>query len=282
VLLIASLLGLAILGMTSGTPAAPAKPSTGGALDFALLFVLFTYGGWNEAAYLGGEVKDPRRNMLKVLLLGIVAVTTLYLLVNIGYVMALGLSGVAGSKAVAADVMRLALGENGATVLALVVCVSALTTINAAIFTGARTTWAMGQDHGAFRRLGKWKESGSTPADALVLQGVITFILVALSAATPDGFSAMVAYTAPVFWTFFLLTAATLFVLRKKDKEAPAFRVPAAPLVGGAFMLMCAFMLWKSIAYIFNPQFGPKFGGAVLAGLVVMAIGIPVYLLQKK
>ena len=123
--------------------------------------------------------------------------------------------------------------------------------------------------------------AGSTPANALLLQGVITLVLVALSAATPDGFSAMVAYTAPVFWTFFLLTALTLFIFRRKEPDS-GLRLPAAPLVGGAFMLMCAFMLWKSVAYIFNPAFGPKFGTAVLAGLVVMAIGIPLYFLQKE
>ncbi len=281
ILLIASLIGLAILGMASGSQPPPAKPASGGALDFALLFVLFTYGGWNEAAYLGGEVKDPARNMLKVMVLGIVAVTALYLLVNIGYLAALGLGGVAGSKAVAADVARLALGEKGVTVLALVVCVSALTTINAAIFTGARTTYAMGRDFSAFGIVGAWRESGSTPANALLLQGLITLLLVGLSAATPDGFSAMVAYTAPVFWTFFLLTGLTLFILRRNEKTRPAFRLPAAPLIAGAFCLMCAFMLWKSIAYIFNPQFGPKFGTAVLAGLIVMAMGIPVYALQR-
>jgi APA family basic amino acid/polyamine antiporter len=281
-LLILSLLGIAAIGVTAGAPAPAAKAPSGGALDFALLFVLFTYGGWNEAAYLGGEVRDPRRNMLKVLVFGIVAVTVLYLLVCIGYVAALGLAGVAGSKAVAADVMRIAFGEKGVAVLAVVVCVSALTTINAAIFTGARTTYAMGRDFPAFSHLGAWRDTGSTPANALFLQGLITLVLVGLSAATPDGFSAMVAYTAPVFWTFFLLTALCLFIFRMRHPEKAPFHVPAAPLVGGAFMLMCAFMLWKSIAYIFNPQFGPKFGTAVLSGLIVMAIGIPVYLITRK
>jgi basic amino acid/polyamine antiporter, APA family len=280
-LLILSLLGIAAAGIAVDAPPPPPKPASGGALDFALLFVLFTYGGWNEAAYLGGEVRDPKRNMLKVLVLGIVLVTALYLVVCVGYLAALGLSGVADSKAVAADVMRLVLGEKGVAVLAVVVCVSALTTINAAIFTGARTTYAMGRDFPGFSHLGAWRETGSTPANALLLQAAITLLLVGLSAATPDGFSAMVAYTAPVFWTFFLLTALTLFVFRHKDPHS-GLRVPAAPLIGGAFILMCAFMLWKSVAYIFNPAFGPKFGTPVLAGLIVMAIGIPVYFLQRK
>src|SRR5213075_2652881 len=90
-LLVASLLGLAVGGMLAGGSPAPAKAASGGALDLALLFVLFTYGGWNEAVYLGGEVRDPARNMKRVLVGGIVAVTVLYVLVNIGYVMALGM-----------------------------------------------------------------------------------------------------------------------------------------------------------------------------------------------
>ncbi|MGQ0655542.1 MAG: amino acid permease, partial [Betaproteobacteria bacterium] len=148
--------------------------------------------------------------------------------------------------------------------------------------TGARTTYAFGASFAAFRGLGAWREAGSTPANALLLQGVITLILVGASAATPDGFSAMVAYTAPVFWTFFLLTGISAFILRRREAAAPAFRVPLFPLIGAAFCAMCAFMLWKSVGYIMNPQFGPKFGNLVLAGLVVMAIGIPVYLISGR
>ena len=280
--LLLGLIVLAVSGLLAGGAPKAAAPTPGGALDFALLFVLFTYGGWNEAAYLGGEVRDPARNMVRILVIGIVAVTALYLLVNLGYLMALGLQGVRESKAVAADVMRLAFGEKGVVVLALIVCVSALTTINAAVFTGARTTYALGQDFSMFMKFGKWRDAGSTPANALLLQGVITLALVGAGSMTPDGFSAMVAYTAPVFWTFFLLTAITLFLFRRREREQPAFKVPFFWLVAPAFCAMCAFMLYKSIAYIANPQFGPKIGTAVLAGLVVMAAGIPLYLLAKK
>ena len=248
----------------------------------AMIFVLFTYGGWNEAAYLAGEVRDARRNMVRILVWGIVAVTALYLLVNLGYLAALGLGGIKESKAVAADVMRLIAGDKGAVLVALIVCVSALTTMNAAIFTGARTNWALGRDYAMFRGLGNWRESGSTPANALLLQGAITLVLVAAGSTTPDGFGAMVAYTAPVFWTFFLLTGVTLFVFRKRGGEAPAFRTPLFPLVPLAFLAMCAYMLWSSIDYIRNPVYGPKFGDMVLAGLAVMAVGIPLYFLARR
>jgi amino acid transporter len=85
-----------------------------------------------------------------------------------------------------------------------------------------------------------------------------------------------------VFWTFFLLTGLTLFVLRYKSREPSAFKVPLYPVIPGIFCAMCGFMLWKAIAYIFNPQYGPKFGSLVLAGIVVMAAGIPLYWLARR
>jgi amino acid transporter len=279
--LISALVLLALGALFSGAipKPAPAAGSGGGSFGLAMIFVLLTYGGWNEAAYLAGEVRDARRNMIRILVVGVVAVTALYMLVNVAYLAVLGLGGMRESKAVAADVMRIVVGDKGALLLALIVCVSALTTINAAIFTGARTTWALGRDFGRFTRLGAWREAGSTPANALLLQGVVTLALVAASSVTPDGFTAMVAYTSPVFWTFFLLTGVTLFVFRSRKGEAPAFKVPLHPFVTLAFCAMCAYMLWSSINYI---RFAVEFGVAVLAGLAVMAAGIPLYWLVRK
>ena len=224
--------------LVGGSP----KPAAGGggslsSFGFAMIFVLLAYGGWNEAAYLAGEVRNARRNMTRILVGGVLIVTALYLLVNLGYLAVLGHGGIKESKAVAADVMRAIAGEKGAVFLALLVCVSVLTTMNAAIFTGARTTYALGRDFRFLAMLGNWRDSGSTPANALLLQGAITLVLVAASALTPDGFNAMVAYTSPVFWTFFLLTGLTLFVFRKREGAASAFRVPLYPVVPLAFCL---------------------------------------------
>ncbi len=284
IVLIVGLVFLAVAGMVVGsTPKPAAAGSGGGDFLFAMMFVFFTFGGWNEAAYLAGEVREPRRNMLKILVGGIVAVTVLYLLVNIGYLVALGQGGIADSKAVGADVMRLVAGEQGAQLLAIIVCISALTTINAAVFTGARTNFAMGRDYPLFEKLGNWRESGSTPANALVLQGAITLVLIVAAAMTArDGFDAMVAYTAPVFWTFFLLTGITLFVLRYKSPAPAEFKVPFYPVTPLVFCTMCGFMLWKALAYIFNPAYGPKFGNLVLAGLLVMLAGIPLYWFARR
>ncbi|HSG74740.1 MAG TPA: APC family permease [Burkholderiales bacterium] len=284
IVLIAVLVLLALVAFTASPPAgeiARSAPS-GNVFGVAMIFVLFTFGGWNEAAYLSGEVREARRNMVRVLVWGILAVTALYLLVNAAYLSALGLEGMRASSAVAADAMRAALGDGAAVAVAVVVCVSALTTMNAAIFTGARTNWALGRDYRLFGGLGAWRESGSTPANSLLLQGVIALALIGAGSATPDGFGAMVAYTAPVFWTFFLLTGATLFVFRARGGEAPAFRVPLYPVVPIAFLAMCAFMLWSAIDYIRNPVYGPKFGVMVLAGLAVMALGVPLYFLARR
>jgi amino acid transporter len=280
ILLFAGLGFLVVAGLfLAGTPPAkPAAASSGGSFGLAMIFVLLTYGGWNEAAYLSGEVRDARRNMIRILLGGILTVTVLYLLVNIAYLAALGLGGMKESKAVAADVMRAATGEKGAVVLALIVCLAALTTMNAATFTGARTTYALGRDFRFFGKLGAWRETGSTPANALLVQGAITLVLVLVSAFTPDGFSAMVAYTSPVFWTFFLFTALTLFVFRKREGRPPAFRVPLYPVVPIAFCIACVYMLYSSINYV---RFAVEFGIAVFAGMAIMALGIPLYFFAK-
>jgi len=282
--LISALVALALVAFSGSPPeeVARAAPSAGGSLGLAMIFVLFTFGGWNEAAYLGGELREARRNMARVLVWGILAVTALYLLVNAAFLTALGLDGMRNSSAVAADAVRQVAGDPGAAVVALIVCVSALTTMNAAIFTGARTNWALGRDYGALAALGAWRAAGSTPANSLLVQGAIALALIAAGAATRDGFGAMVAYTAPVFWTFFLLTGVTLFVFRARGGEPPAFRVPLYPAVPIAFLAMCAYMLWSAIDYIRNPVYGPKFGVMVLAGIAVMALGVPLYFLVRR
>ena len=283
IILIAGLVAFALAAIVIGGSPRPASGAAGGgSLGFAMIFVLLAYGGWNEAAYLAGEVRDGKRNMTRILVIGVLAVTALYLLVNVAYLAVLGHGGVRDSKAVAADVMRAIAGEKGAVLVALIVCVSVLTTINAAIFTGARTNYALGRDFPAFRLLGDWRERGSTPANALLLQGAITLALVGAGAATPDGFNAMVAYTSPVFWTFFLLTGLTAFVFRMKTPASDGFRTPLFPLVPAAFCLSCLYMLYSSVNYVRNPDYGPKFGFAVLAGLLVMAAGIPLYFAAKR
>lgn len=279
--LVIALFAIAIAGLTAPPLrelSAAGKPGAGG-LGLAMIFVLLTYGGWNEAAYIAGEVREPRRNMLRILVGGILAIAVLYLVVNFSYYRVLGLEGMRSSTAVAADVMRRVAGDGGATVIALVVCVSALTTMNAAIITGARTNYAFGRDFSMLRTLGAWRETGSTPANALWVQGALTLALVLAGSFTQDGFSAMVAYTTPVFWTFFLLCGIALFVFRARHGRPETFRVPLFPLVPLVFCVTCAYMLYSSINYV---RFAVSFGNAVLAGIVVMVLGIPLYFFARR
>jgi amino acid transporter len=217
--------------------------------------------------------------MLRILVGGTLAVTALYLVVNLSYYSALGLAGMRDSQAVAADVMRRVAGDGGATAIALLVCVSALTTMNAAIITGARMNYAFGRDFPMLGFLGAWREAGSTPANALMVQGALTLLLVLAASFTLDGFSSMVAYTTPVFWTFFLACGVALFVFRARLGRPENFRVPLYPLVPLVFCGTSAYMLVSSINYV---RFAASFGAAVLAGIVVMALGIPLYFLARR
>jgi APA family basic amino acid/polyamine antiporter len=283
VLTLAELIGLGAvivvgLFLLDGPVAAetPVDRGAGGGLaglGLAMVFVLLTYGGWNEAAYISAEVRDGPRAMARTLLLGIGIITTLYLLANLAYVHALGLEGVSSSSVVAADVMRSALGPWGATLLSVAVAISALGSANATIITGARTTYALGRDFGAFHFLGRWNDQGNTPINALFLQGVLALGLVAFGAVARSGFEAMVAYTAPVFWFFLALVALSVIVLRQREPErARPFRVPFYPITPLIFFGAAIFMLYASIRYA---------GGGALIGVAVMLAGLPVLLLVR-
>ena len=259
---------------TRQTPAGQDGVTSGAALGLALVFVLLTYGGWNEAAYISAEVSGPRRNVARALLLSIAVITGLYMLVNWAYLRGLGLEGVAGSEAVAADLMRRAAGERGAQFVSLLVAVSALTSANATVMTGARTNYALGRDFRLFNFLGHWHGRANTPANALVVQGVIALALVLAGTLARDGFASMVEYTAPVFWLFFFLTGLSLIVLRFREPEVPRpFRVPLYPLTPLLFCAACLYMLQSSLAYT---------GAGALAGVAVLLTGAPVLWLARR
>lgn len=256
-------------------PDAAAEGSTGSAdgwlsssqLGGAMVFVLYTYGGWNEAAYVSGELRNVQKNMVRALLISIGLITTLYLLVNWAYLNGLGVGGVANTDAVAADLMRVTLGEPGAIVLSLLVVVAALSSANATIFTGARTNYALGRDTSLFSMLGVWDDRADTPANALWVQCGVALALVGVGAVTRQGFQSMVDYTAPVFWLFFLATGVALFVLRYKEPGVDRpFRVPLYPLTPVLFCLASAYMLWSSLAYT---------GVGALLGAGVLLAGVP-------
>jgi amino acid transporter len=257
-----------------GPAAAALSGSLAGALGMGMVFVLLTYGGWNEAAYLSGELREPEHNMSRVLLIGAAIVSVIYVLANLAYLHIFGLDGLRHTPAVGAELMRLIAGPLAAAVLSLVVCLAALSTINATILTGARVYYALGRDVPRLAALGAWSERGATPARALALQGAITLALVLFGATTDNGIATMVAYTAPVFWLFMLLSALALPALRRRDPQRPRpFRVPLYPLTPLLFAASCAALLWSSTRYA-----GP---GAVI-GLAVLASGVPLLWLRRQ
>ena len=148
-LTVTAVLIVAIAGFTAPAavaPPAPPRDLVWGMAGLSMVFVLLTYGGWNEAAYLSGELKDVKRNMVRALMLGVVVIVTLYLLINFAYLHALGMEGLRKSNAVGADLMKIVAGTSGAIVLSIIVCITAGSTLNGTIFTGARSYYALGRE----------------------------------------------------------------------------------------------------------------------------------------
>jgi amino acid transporter len=273
---LAGLLFIFFTGLTlnsSSTPAVSATSNPEGSYGSAMIFVLLTYGGWSEAAYLSAEIEDVQRNMVRVLVGSIGAIALVFLLVNFAYLKGLGLDAIASSEAVAADLLRQVLGEAGAQFISLLVAVSALGAIQGTIFTGARTNYALGQDWKLFSWLGRWDERTQTPLNALMVQGIIALALIWLGTLTRNGFTTMVEYTAPVFWFFLLLTTLSLFVLRTVEPElSRSFRVPLYPLTPLLFCATCVYMLQASLTYT---------GIGALVGVVVLLSGVPLLLVVR-
>jgi APA family basic amino acid/polyamine antiporter len=230
-----------------------------------MVFVLFTYGGWNDAAYISAEVRDPSRNMVRALLYSIGIITVLYVLVNIAYARGLGFDAMSRSDAVAADLLKRAWGPFGEKLISILIAIAAITSVNGSMIVGARSNYALGRDWTAFAWLGRWHEASGSPRNAMLAQGAIAFALVALGAVYNAGFKGLVEYSLPVFWGFFLLTGVALFVLRAKEPDAQRpFRVPFYPVLPALFVLTCAYLLYSSLAY--HRQHA-------LVGLLVLAAG---------
>lgn len=272
------LIGAAAALFLSGhaAPVAPPVSATpgGNPLGLAMVFVLLTFGGWNEASYISAELRDGQRNMVRVLVLSILFVTLLYFLVAWAYLYVLGWDGLQKSSTVAADVMRDAFGSGGATLLSALVCGAAISTLNATIFTGARVYYALGHDLKGLHRFGIWSARGENPANAFLLQGLIALALVLLGAVSRSGFKTMVEYTAPVFWLFMALVGGAVFLFRRREPgRALPYRVPLYPVTPAIFVATCLYMLYSSLVYT---------GMGALFGVGVLAAGVPLLLLDRR
>jgi amino acid transporter len=278
---VGGLLLIVLAGLVFAGPPAPAVPAAGAGqpwymgagLGSAMIFVLFTYGGWNDAAYISAEVRDRERNMARALLIAIGLVTLLYVLVNAAYLKGLGYDAMARSNAVAADLLKAVWGPTGEKIIAIMIAIAALTSVNGSMIVGARSNYALGRDWPLLGYLGRWHEASGSPRNAMLVQGAIALALVGLGAIQNAGFKGLVEYSLPVFWGFFLLTGIALFVLRVKEPDAPRpFRVPFYPVVPAIFVLMCGYLLHSSLTY---------HRAHALVGLGVLAVGAVVLVIAR-
>jgi APA family basic amino acid/polyamine antiporter len=281
VLTLAKALGIGfviVAGLLLSPPARQSGgPSPPGDLRLALILVLFTYGGWNEIAYVAAEVRRPSRNIVRSLVIGTTLVSGLYVLFSLAVLRRTPRGSLGHDEAWVFTVVNV-VDFDHLWVFLLLVCVSSLGAVQGMIFAGSRIYYAVGAEHGAYRWLGRWDARGGTPVRSLLAQGAVTLLSIVGFGRFGSGFDSMVMFTTPVFYFFFLLTAVSLFVLRVRDRGVPRpFRVPLYPVTPALFVAGCAFMLWSSLTYAWdNRRWEALWSiGLLLAGVVASAFTTP-------
>jgi basic amino acid/polyamine antiporter, APA family len=278
VLKIAAIAALVGVGLTA-TGRSPAATQTSsevggglssiGAFGAALVPVLFAYGGWQTASFVAGEMREPRKNLPKALLIGVVAVILLYLAVNFVCVQALGVDGLAATSTPASEVMRVVLGEKGKTIIAIGIAISTLGFLSQSMLTAPRVYFAMADDGLFFKTVAKLDPKTRVPVAAIILQGVGAMII-----AASGRYEQILNYVVSIDSIFFGLTAASLFALRRikaseagdRDVKSYAMKV-AAPVI--IFFVIAEWMVAGSAIY--------KSPTNSLIGVAILVAGIPVY-----
>jgi basic amino acid/polyamine antiporter, APA family len=278
-LAIAALVGLGLTIGRSVSSSLPQSPSNQSetwnpliAFGAALIPVQFAYGGWQTSCFVAGEVRDPRKNLPRGLLLGVLGVIVVYLSVNLVCVNALGPHGLAASHTPATAVMRLALGETGAKIIAVGIAVSTIGFLSQSMLTAPRVYFAMAEDGLFFSSLARLNRA-RVPALAIALQGALAIVI------TLSGrYEQILNYVISVDVIFFALTAATVFVFRRRiveDAQAASqatqqniFRTPGHPFTTLFFILACT-------GVAFSTFYRYPHNSAI--GLGIMLSGIPVY-----
>ena len=250
-------------------PAAPGSLSMIAAIGAAMTPVMFSYGGWQTSSFVAGEMRDPQRDLARGLLLGVAGVVVLYTLVAFVCVHALGPAGLAASKTPATDVMRLALGDRGATFIAIGIAISALGFLSQGMLTAPRVYFAMAEDGLFFRSVAEVNSATRVPVVAIILQGVAAAVI-----AVSGTFGQILSYVVSVEFIFFGLTGAALFVFRRRDPDQPvAFKAPLHPLTTGLFVVACAITV---VATVWN---NPKNS---LIGYAILLAGVPACLYWQR
>jgi amino acid transporter len=270
------------------TAEAPPKPN----LALALIFAMFAYGGWSEAAYVASEVQDARRNVPRALVIGMGSITVIYLLINLAYVHGLGLEGLKNPRtSPASDLIVHGFGAKAGVwmVMDVLVAISALGAMQGMIFAGSRLVSVVGQGHSRLYVLSRQNSRRSPFWAIITLTGLASMAIVAFATdvlrdavrkgmewvtrkdltwdAPESALDALVAAMAPVVWFYFASAGLSLIVLRLRQgaRRAPV-PVPGYPITP---LIFCATCLWMGFSAI-------RFAGTMtLLGLVPMLIGLP-------
>ncbi|HEV2818269.1 MAG TPA: amino acid permease [Allosphingosinicella sp.] len=264
VLKILAIAALVLSGLLLAGHAPPAEPfAASGGLAAALTPVMFAYGGWQTTSFVAGEMKDPRRDLARGVLIGVAGVVLLYTAVAFTCVLVLGPAGLAATETPASAVMRLALGETGATLIALGIAISALGFLSQGMLTTPRVYYAMAEDRLFFPSVGEVNPRTQVPVVAILLQGVMA-IVIALS----GRYEQILSYVVSVDFIWFGLTGAALFVFRRR--EGPAwFEAPGHPITTFLFVAACALVV---AATIYNNLANSA------VGLLILLAGVPAFL----
>jgi len=258
VLKVLGLLGICVLGLSSvglrpDENVVPAPVSSAQAnFPMALLFVLFCFGGWNEMSYVAAEVRNPKANIVRALLLGTCSTLLVYLVVNLAFLKSMGLSGMTASAALATDVVRPRLGEYAARAISLLICLTCLGAINGMLFTGSRIYYAVGTEHAWFSWLGRWQHRFGGPVRALLLQsfGTLALVITASAISPGGGFETLFLFSAPVYWGFAIFVALALFILRIRDPDpVHVYRVWLFPIPPLIFLGSACYLAYSGLNY---------------------------------
>lgn len=231
----------------------------------ALVAALWAYDGWNDLNMVGGEIRNPGRNIPIALIAGVATVGVLYVLVNAGVQYVMPASAIAASPRPASDAVALVMGRIGAGIVSAGMAISMLVTLNGTIMSGARVPFAVARDGYFFSALAEVHPRFHTPTVAIVLQALMSIALLLLG----GNFRQLFSLAIFAEWLFYMIAGSTIFVFRRRDPDAPRpYRMFGYPVVPALFIAAAAFLLY----YTFRSEWPNS-----LYGLLVILAGIPVF-----
>ncbi|HXO38743.1 MAG TPA: amino acid permease, partial [Candidatus Acidoferrum sp.] len=246
----------------------PLSPGLFSSFGAAMVPVVFAFGGWHTATFASAEMKNPRRDLPRALIMGVIAVALLYMAVNYVCVRALGISVLQNTPAPASAVMRMALGQRGATIIALGIAVSTLGYLSQSVLTAPRVYFAMAQDRLFFRQLAWVHPRTQAPVLAIAIQSVWTMVIL-----LTGSYEKILNYVTSMDSLFWALTAGCLFILRRRDPDRSTFSMPGHPYSTAFFCVVC-------LAVVANTVY--RFPANTLIGMAILLAGIPMYYIWRR